>query len=187
MIPQQFNPDQFNKIHEKPNVLQSNQLRFVGYLSMMMANESLARYLVSKELIAVFYVFKKRCILHVWIRILSVYYMFVACADSDLYNVDDWEINKHRITYKVNSSFYPSRNKRFSFTFKLFGAGIVFDGVFLYYLAVLTVNRWRLALLPFFFHTRCFCIQMEFKAWFSPINKPFYGQNDSFAFESLLW
>lgn len=65
MIPQQFNPDQFNKIHEKPNVLQSNQLRFVGYLSMMMANESLARYLVSKELIAVFYVFKKRCILHV--------------------------------------------------------------------------------------------------------------------------
>lgn len=64
MIPQQTNPDQFNKMHEKPNVSQSNQLKFVGYLSMM-ANESLARYLFSKELIALFDVFKTRCILHV--------------------------------------------------------------------------------------------------------------------------
>lgn len=65
MIPQQSNPDQFNKMHKKKtNVSQSNQLKFVGYLSMM-ANESLARYLVSKELIALFDVFKTRCILHV--------------------------------------------------------------------------------------------------------------------------
>lgn len=162
MIPQQTNPDQFNKMHEKNKRFGIEPVKICWLF--IDDGQWISRALFSfKRINRTIWCFQDKmyftCLNTYFVSILYV----VACADSDLYNVDDCEINKHRITYKVNSSFYPSRNKRFSFTFKLFGAGIVFDGVFLYYLAVLTVNRWRLALLPFFFTLFVFASKWNLK------------------------